>query len=132
PYTTLFRSDRQPQRLPRRRPGLEDRGGLGASPRVDRHLRGSVLAAQVAVVRLLDARLPDRVARLVALALQPLVLLRGDLTHIAENLRGEGLVRVLAEVAVGESHSGKLVLVLVEVVDLLLLDPSLNDDRCQR
>ena len=78
------------------------------------------------------ARLADRVARLVALLLQALVVLGGDLADVAEHLRGERLVRVLAQEAVSQADAGELVLVLEQVVDLLLLDPSLHDHRRQR
>ena len=124
--------DRQAKRLPRRRLGLEPGCALWAAARVDGQLRLPVLAAQVGVVGRLDAGLADRVGGLVALALQLLVLLRRDLADVAEHLGGERPVRIAAEEAVLHPHAGELAAVLVQVVDLVLLEAALHDDRSQR
>ncbi len=130
----LLQSDvqRQAQRLARTGLRHERRRPLRPSARVDGQLRGAVLAAQIGVVGGLDPRLPDRVGRLIASLLVALVLLRGDLADVAEHLGSERLVRVLAQVAVLRLHTRELGSPLFEIVDLVLAQSTLHDDRRQR
>src|SRR5581483_9534262 len=107
-------------------------GARRAATRVDRQLRRPVAAAEVLVVLGLDAGLPDRVRRLVAELLVRLVLGRRDRTDVAEDVRRERLVRVLAQVALRELHAGERRLVLGEIGDLVRVDAVLDDDRRQR
>jgi len=65
---------------------------------VDLDLRHSVAAAKPAVVRRLDAALPDHVAGGVALVLPLLELLATDLAEVAEDLRRHGSHGVCADV----------------------------------
>ena len=73
-----------------------------------------------------------RVARLGSVLAEALQLLRGDLARVAEHLRGQRRVRIAAKVDLDDADAGELGLVLVEVVDLLLADRRLHDDRGQR
>src|SRR5262249_61957969 len=52
--------------------------------------------------------------------------------RVAEHLRGERRVRISAQIDLRDLHAGEIVLVLVEVVDLLLADRRLHDDRGER
>ena len=88
--------DRQPQRVTGSRGVSDGQVAHRMAARVDAHARLPVVAAQVAVVLRLDADLADHVPRLVALHV--LQLLRGNLAHVPENLRGERLVWVMADV----------------------------------
>src|SRR5262249_31156348 len=97
--------------------------------RVDGQLRGAVASAEVRVVRALEPRLADGVGRLIALALAGLVLGLRDRADVAEDVRGERLVRVLAQVRVGELYARELELVLGEVRDRVRVDARLDDDR---
>ena len=124
--------EREAQRVSRLRPGLHPRRRLRAAPRVDRQLRLAVSASQVAVVCGLDSGLPDRVVRLVAAATQPLVLLRRDLADVAEHLRSERLVRVLPQLALREMNAREVGGVLGQVVDLVVVQPELDDHGRQR
>ena len=76
--------------------------------------------------------LADPVTCAVAVLAEPLELLGRDLARVAEDLRRERRVRVVAQVDLHDLHAGELGLVLVEVVDLLLADRRLDDDRRQR
>src|SRR5207302_1088109 len=89
-------------------------------------------AAQVAVVARLYAGLADDLSGLVPLALQRLQLARGDLPHVAEQVGGERLVRVLAQGSGSGPDAGELDAPLGEVVDLICVDAALDDDRRQR
>ena len=99
--------------------------------RVDTKLGDARPAVQVAVERRLDPRLPDLVAGLVPCG-GVLQLLLGDLAHIAEQLRRDVPVRVVAEVGGGDLHARKLVPVLSDVADLGLVHPDFDRDRRQR
>ena len=72
------------------------------------------------------------VAGAVSVPAERLQLLRRDLAGVAEDLRGERPVRVVAEVDLDDLDARELGLVLVQVVDLLLADRGLDDDRRQR
>jgi hypothetical protein len=85
-----------------------------------------------AVVRGLDAGLADAVRRLVAVLLEALVLLRRDLPDVAEHLRRERLVRVLAQRALREVDARELVRMFEQVVDLVVVQPVLHDHRRER
>ncbi len=74
-------------------------------------------AAEIGVVRRLNARLSDLVARHVAELRVASELRRRDLADVAEQLRRERVVRVLADVRAAYDHAGELVLVLREVRD---------------
>ena len=92
---------------------------LRPAERVDAQLRRAGDAAQVAVVGRLDAALADLVAGLVALALRASSsCCWRDLADVAEQLRRERVVRVVAEVRRARVVDAReLVRVLVEVVD---------------
>ena len=124
--------DRQPQRVAEGVARLHHREPLLTSARVEGPLFLAVLAAQVRVVGRLDTRLSDRIGRLVALALELLVLSRRDLPDVAEDLRGERLIGIGAKEAVLELNAGELALVLGDVVVLVALDAPLHDHRRQR
>ena len=90
------------------------------------------MPSQVAVVGLLDARLPHHVLRLVAGASAVLQLRLADRADVAEHLgapaTGTGTCAGSCP-ASGRRGTG---LVLLEVVDLVLVDPAPDDDRRQR
>src|SRR5207245_4877009 len=98
--------EREAQRVAAARVHLRLDGARRAPARVDGELRAAVAAAHVAVVLRLDPALADDVAEAVAEPPPLLQLRRGDLAGIAEDLRSERLVRVLAQVALGELHAG--------------------------
>src|SRR5262249_55534599 len=127
-----LRVDRELERVAGDRLRLRNDDALLTSERVDGQLRRPVLAAEVRVVRGLDARLPDLVGRLVALLLQRRVLLRVDRTDVAQHLRRERLVRVLPERRLLEPGARELRLVLLEIEVLVLLEAALDDNRCDR
>src|SRR5262249_37322812 len=79
-----------------------------------------------------DPRLSDAVAGAVAVLAEALQLVRRDLPCVAEHLRGERRVRISAQIDLRDLHAREIVLVLVEVVDLLLADGRLHDDRGER
>ena len=106
--------DRQPQLVARlRRP----RGELCAEVAAGVHLHavGAVAPAQVAVVRVLDPRLPDAVALRHAQVALLLELGRVDLPHCPEQVRPDLVVRVLAQGHLLDVHAGIAVLVLEDV-----------------
>ena len=107
---------------------------LRAAERVDADLGRARDAAQVPVERRLDAGLADLVAAPVV-GLQPLLRLqlrRRDLADVAEHLRGERLVRVVAQVRLLDLHARELGRVLLQVVDLVVVHGRLDGDRRQR
>ena len=101
----------------------------GRPERVDVHPRRAGDAAEIRVVGGLDAGLADQVARVVALLRQRLQLLRGDLTDVAEHLRRERPVRVVADVRRRRLDAGELRRVLGEVVHHRILRRLPQEDR---
>ena len=91
-------------------------------------------AAQVLVERRLDPGLADLVAAAVVGLLPQLLLQLGgrDLADVAEDLRAERLVRVVAQVRLLDLHARELRRVLLQVVDLVVVDGRLHRDRRQR
>src|SRR5438552_1957018 len=87
---------------------------------VDRRRRPPGRAAQVAVVHRLDAALADRVAEVVTPLAQRVELLLRDLADVAEYVRGEFLVGVVAEIFVRDVDARKVAAALAKVVDLQL------------
>ena len=76
--------------------------------RVDVHARAAGDAAEIAVVRRLHAGLPDLIAGAVALLGQARQLGRRDLADVAEDLRGERVVRVVADERPPRRHAREL------------------------
>ena len=124
--------DRQPERVP----GLGKHPALDrarrATERVDGELVGSIRAAQVSVVGLLDPGLAHHILGLIVVLLGRLELGGGDRADVAEHLCEQRLVGVAAQVGVGELHAGELDRVLLEVVLLILVDAATQHDRGQR
>ena len=104
--------DRQAHRAPGTRLELGLERATRAAERVDPDLGLAGLAAQVLVVLRLHPGLPDLVARRVHLRAR-VELLLGDLAHVAEHLRREGLVRVVAQIGLLDLHAREVGLVLV-------------------
>ena len=98
---------------------------------VDTELGETRAAAEVAVVRSLDAGLADLVSRLVARG-RVLQLLRRDLADVAEQLRCGGALRVVAQVGARGLDARELVLVLCQVPDHGLVDADLDRNGRQR
>ena len=90
---------------------------VAVAERVDDDARVAVLAAQVAVVGLLDAVLADAGAGGDAAVALLLELLRRDLAQRAEQLGGELVVRIGAQEQLLDRDAGELVLALLEVVE---------------
>ena len=110
--------ERQAQPLALLRLAARDLAAVVAvAERVDDDAREAVLAAQVAVVGLLDAVLADARAGRDAAVLLLLQLVRRDLAQRAEQLGGELLVRVGAQEQLLDVDAGELVLALLEVVE---------------
>ena len=124
--------ERQPQRLTGLRQHLEGGRGLRTSARVDCPLRLAVAPTQVGVVARFDPGLADRVGRLVAVPSELRVLRRRDLPDVAEHLRRQRLIRVLAQPALREPDARERLGVLAQVVDLVVVQTGLDDDRGQR
>ena len=103
-----------------------------APERVDAELRRARLAAQVGVERRLDARLADLLACPVALLLQPGELVLRDLADVAEHLRRERAVLVVAQVGADDRDAAELVRALLQRRHLLLVHGRLDEDRRQR
>ena len=101
---------------------------VAVAERVDDDLRVAVLAAQVAVVGLLDAARADARAGRDAAVLLLLQLLRRDLAQRAEQLGAELLVRVGAQEQLLDVDAGELVLALLEVVEARARDVDLDGD----
>ena len=124
--------ERQPQRMARLRDGRLLQLAARPSERVDVHPRRAGDAAEIRVVGGLDAGLADHVAGLVALLRQRLQLLRGDLADVAEHLRRQRPVRVVADVRRRRLDAGELRRVLGEVVHHRVLRRLPQDDRRHR
>src|SRR5262249_30887974 len=122
----------EPKGITRPRLLAELEGRHLTSERVDADLRETGLPSEVGVVRRLDPGLADPVAGFVALLAELLQLSGRDLARVTQDLGSKRGVRVVAEVDLRDLHSGELRTVLVEVVDLLLADGGLHDDRRQR
>ena len=88
--------------------------------------------AQVGVVRGLDSGLPDPVAAAVVVLAEPLQLLGRDLADVPEDVGGQRVVLVVAEVDLRDLDARELRLVLEQVVGLLLADGRLHRDRRER
>ena len=111
---------------------LELTGARHASERVDEDAPDPRQAAKVRVVGRLHPGLADAVARgVAALPVRRIELLLGDLAHVAERLRRDPAIVVVALVGLVDLDAGEVVLVLEEVVDLVLLDVLLDRDRRQ-
>ncbi len=104
---------------------------LRASHGVHANLRQAGVAAEVLVVTRLDAGLSHLVARLVDLGLL-VELPRRHLAHVAEHLRRQRLVRVVAQVGLLDLDARELGRVLVQVGDLVLPHGRLHGDRVER
>src|SRR5439155_22369969 len=96
--------------------------------RVDAQVELPRNAAEVRVVRSLDTRLPDLVARAVRLA-ELLQLLRRDFARVSEQLRGELPVRVAPRERVRDPEPGVVLAVLEQVPHLRLAHLVLDHDR---
>ena len=97
---------------------LDGRLALEVAERVDHHPGRPVLAAEEAVVGVLDARLTDPVTELDAgVALVLIELLLGHLAHGPEQVRAELRVRIGAEEDAFDRDAGELLLVLEDVLD---------------
>ena len=90
--------------------------------RVDLHLLGAVGSSQVAVVLALQPRLPDHGVGIHAAEGLLLDLLGGDPADRAEQLRGQGPLRIAGNVDLSHPHAAELLLVLGEVVLDVLAD----------
>src|SRR5207237_10502620 len=77
----------------------------------------------------LAACLSGHVPELVALAPVRLQLGLRDLADVAEHVRGERLVRVLAQVALGEADAREVELVLSQIAHLVVVDAAPDDHR---
>ncbi len=124
--------EREPECEPRTRLLAELEVAHLVPERVDPDLVQPRPAAKVRVVRGLDTRLPDAVARAISLAPKLRQLLRRDLPHVAEDLCRERVVVVVAEVDRDDLDPWEFGLVLVEVLHLVLGDRGLHDDRRHR
>ncbi len=89
------------------------------------------VAPEIAVVGRLDARLPELVVQVVRRP-ELLQLVLSDCTHIAEHLRGEGLIRVVADVGTPDRQARELLGVLVEVRDHRVARRLTHDERRQQ
>ena len=124
--------ERQPDRVAPPRRDLRLDRARRPSTRVDGQLCRAGGAAQVLVVARLDACLSDHVPELVALAPFRLQLRLRDLADVAEHVRGERLVRVLAQVALAEADAREVELVLREIAHLVVVDAAPDDHRRER
>ena len=125
--------DRQPDVVARRRELLRLDRALRPAERVDADLRCAGRAAQVGVEGRLDPRLADLVAGAVVVdRVLLLQLLLRDLADVAEDLGGERLALVVAQVGVDDLDPRELRPVLLEVLHARLADGRLDDDRRQR
>ena len=95
---------------------LTDRG----AERIDAQDVQPGRSAQVAVVDRLDAALADRVSRVVTLLAEGVKLLLRDLADVAEHMRGELPVGVVAEIFVRDLDAREVVAALLQVADLQL------------
>ncbi len=110
---------------------LELAGARDAAEGVHEDAPDTRQPAQVGVVGRLDAGLPDPVAARVVLPLRRVELLLGDLAHVAERLRRDPALVVVALVGLVDLDAGEVVLMLEEVRDLVLGDVLLDRDRRQ-
>ena len=102
-----------------------------AAERVDEDAPDPGQSAEIGVVRGLHPGLADSVAGGITLVLRCVELLLGDLAHVAEGLRRDPALVVVALVGLVDLDAGEVVLVLEQVVDLLLVDVLLDRDRRQ-
>jgi hypothetical protein len=109
--------DGQPHVVARLRDRRRREAATRAPERVDVQTGATRDSAQVAVVRRLHPALPDLVAGLVVLLRTRRELRRRDLADVAEHLRRERVVRVVANERPPRRHSRELRGVLVQVVD---------------
>ena len=100
--------------------------------RVDAQLGGPRRAAEIAVECRLDTGLADLLAAAVALRLEALELLLVDLAHVAEHLRRQRPVLVVAQVRGHDRDPRELVRALEQRHHLVLVDGCLDEDRRQR
>ncbi len=113
--------------------------GLGLDPRelaaarlagcIDLDADRAVAATEDRVVLRLEAGGADPIARLEPLVGRLLELVGADLGDVAEQLRPERPVRVVADVDLGGGDAGELVLALAQVVDEVLVDVLLERHR---
>jgi hypothetical protein len=96
--------------------------------RIDGDASDARLAAKVQVVGRLHSGLADAVAGGVAVLGAGLELLLRDLTHVAEDLRGDPALVVPAQRDLVDLHAGEVVLVLEEVIDLGVRDVRADRD----
>src|SRR4029077_960436 len=123
---------REPHRVAGVSRDLRENGADRPAEGIDTQLRKPRSPAQVLVVVRLDAGLADRVAAAVTLVVQRLELLRRDLAHVAEHVRGELLVRVEAEVRRRDLDAREVLGTLLQIEDLRLTGTVLHLDRRQR
>ena len=110
--------ERQPQALALARLAARHAAAVVATAeRVDDDAREAVGAAQVLVVGLLDAVGPDPRAGLDAAVALPLELGGRDLARGPEQLGGELVVRVVAQVLLLDRDAGELLLALADEVE---------------
>src|SRR5581483_119833 len=121
--------DRELDRVPGTGLAAELDRALRAAERVYEDLCSARLAAQEAVEHRLDARLADLVAGPVVLAGEALQLLGRDLPDVAEQLRRERLVGVVAQVGGLDAHAGEVAAVLLQVAHLVHRYAGLDRDR---
>src|SRR5262249_46824476 len=88
--------------------------------------------AQVGVVRGLEARLADAVARPEPALLAPVELRLRDLADVAEELRGQHPARVLARVGLDDLDAREVAMGLLEEVDEPLVHADAQDHRGDR
>ena len=100
--------------------------------RVDAELSGARLAAEIRVECSLDAGLADLLAAAVAVLLEPLELLGRDLADVAEHLRSERPVLVVAQVGADDRDAREVVRALEQRRHLVLVHGRLDEDRRQR
>ena len=112
--------------------------GLGTAAELERaaraaggvhaDLREARSSAKELVGHRLDTRLADLVARPVPLAGQRLELSGRHLADVAEQLRRDRLVRVVAQIGLDDLDAGEVDLVLLEVRDLVVAHGDLDGD----
>ncbi len=139
PYCSAFsaaccspRSEREPKCVAGLRQQGRDHGAVRMVQRVDVQALRAGDTAQVAVVRRLDAALPDLVTGLIPRRCESVELVARDLAHVAEQLCSERVVRVVANVRRPERHARELVRVLGEIVAERLARAVANGDRGER
>ena len=123
--------DRQPDVVAGRRALAAELAGRAAE-RVHLEAVGARLAAQEAVVLVLDAGLADRVALLEPSVAGQVELLGGDLSDVAEQVGGDVALAVVAREDALDRHAREAVAVLPEVEDLAGAEPLGQDHRALR